>query len=114
MNPQSSGGRSAADPSPSGSGIDLAAWQQRLDRLSAVLATIADHAGSQARWRCPYKDRHDHCTAAFGCRNQRRLPAHDQRSAPNAPRFRCAGDDKLDYRSAWEDGGGTPATSQER
>ena len=69
-----------------------------------MLATIADHANTQATWRCPYKDRHDRCTAAFGCRNQRRPAAGDQRFEPGAgkPRFLCSADDKLDYRSAWE------------
>ncbi len=85
-------------------GLDADAWQERLDRLSSVLATIADHAGAQAQWRCPYKDRHDRCTASFGCRNQRRPPAGEHRYEPGAgrPRFLCAGDDQLDYRSAWE------------
>lgn len=85
-------------------GLDADAWQQRLDRLSSVLATIAGHADAQARWRCPYKDRHDRCTASFGCRNQRRPPAGDPRFAhgPDRLRFLCAGDDQLDYRSAWE------------
>jgi len=96
-------------------GLDADAWQERLDRLSSVLATIADHADAQAQWRCPYKDRHDRCTAAFGCRNQRRPPAGDPRFEhdPDRPRFLCAGDDRLDYRSAWETepaaaGGGQP------
>ncbi len=85
-------------------GLNADAWQQRLDRLSAVLAPIADHANEQATWRCPYKDRHDRCTAVFGCRNQRRPAAGDRRFEPGAdtPRFLCVGDDKLDYRSAWE------------
>ena len=79
-----------------------------------MLATIADHANTQATWRCPYKDRHDRCTAAFGCRNQRRPAAGDQRFEPGAgkPRFLCAADDKLDYRSAWEVDA-LAATSQE-
>ena len=79
-----------------------------------MLAPIADHANTQATWRCPYKDRHDRCTAAFGCRNQRRPAAGDPRFEPGAgkPRFLCAGDDKLDYRSAWEVDA-VAATSQE-
>ena len=79
-----------------------------------MLATIADHANTQATWRCPYKDRHDRCTAAFGCRNQRRPAAGDPRFEPGAgkPSFLCAGDDKLDYRSAWEVDA-VAATSQE-
>ena len=85
-------------------GLDADAWQERLDRLSSVLATIADHAGAQAQWRCPYKDRRDRCTAAFGCRNQRRPAAGDPRFERGADglRFLCAGDDRIDYRSAWE------------
>ena len=69
-----------------------------------MLAPIADHANVQATWRCPYKDRHDRCTAAFGCRNQRRPETGDPRFASGTDklRFLCAGDDKLDYRSAWE------------
>ena len=79
-----------------------------------MLATIADHANTQATWRCPYKDRHDRCTAAFGCRNQRRPAAGDPRFEPGAgkPRFLCSADDKLDYRSAWEVDA-LAATSQE-
>lgn len=85
-------------------GLDADAWQERLDRLSAVLAPIADHAGAQAQWRCPYKDRRDRCTAAFGCRNQRRPAAGDPRFERGADglRYLCAGDDRLDYRGAWE------------
>ena len=80
-----------------------------------MLAPIADHANVQATWRCPYKDRHDRCTAAFGCRNQRRPEAGDPRFASGADKLRylCAGDDKLDYRSAWEVDA-PAASSQER
>ena len=35
------------------------------------------------------------CTARFGCRNQ-------DRKVPSGELFICMGDDKLDYRSAWE------------
>ncbi|MCY4374995.1 MAG: ASKHA domain-containing protein [Spirochaetaceae bacterium] len=80
-----------------------------------MLAPIADHATTQATWRCPYKDRRDRCTAAFGCRNQRHPAAGDRRfePGPEQPRFLCAGDDKLDYRSAWEVDA-VAATSQDR
>ena len=90
--------------SSSAKGLDVDAWQQRLDRLSAVLAPIADHATTQATWRCPYKNRHDRCTAAFGCRNQRRPADEDPLFEAGADRslFLCASDDKLEYRSAWE------------
>ena len=44
---------------------------------------------------CPYKSRHDQGPAEFGCRNQRKP------EKPGALRD-CVSDDKLDYRSAWE------------
>ncbi len=77
--------------------IDKQAYQKRLDRLSGILADMGVHADEQATYRCPYKNRFDECTAQFGCRNQRK------------PRARggllvCGGDDKIDYRSAWETG----------
>ena len=75
--------------------IDRAEYQKRLDALSEILNGIAQHASELSTGRCPYKDRQDRCTAKFGCRNQRR-------SDDNV--LMCAGDDKLDYRSAWESG----------
>ena len=77
--------------------IDRAEYQKRLERLSEILTGIAAHASEVSLGRCPYKNRRDECTAQFGCRNQRKpiqlggLPL-------------CAGDDKLDYRGAWESG----------
>lgn len=55
-------------------------------------------AAEQATHRCPYRDRLDRCTARFGCRNQLR---------PNDPGGLrvCGGDDKLDFRAAWETDG---------
>ena len=75
--------------------IDPAEYQKRLDQLSEILTGIAMHATEVSAHRCPYKNKHDECTARFGCRNKRKpiqvggLPI-------------CASDDKLDYRSAWE------------
>ena len=77
--------------------VDQAAWERRRERLTAILATMADHAMVQATFRCPYKNRHDECTARFGCRNQRRPRAGGELLV-------CGSDDKLDYRSAWESG----------
>jgi uncharacterized protein len=73
--------------------IDPAAYQQRLERLSEILNGIASHAGEVLACRCPYKDKHNRCTAQFGCRNQRRAAGKV---------LICEGDDKLEYRSAWE------------
>lgn len=83
-------------PEPS-QAIDPRAYAERLERISTLFASMIVTAGSQATWRCPYRNRHDHCTAHFGCRNQRWPDGRD------AATF-CGGDDKLDYRSAWETG----------
>ena len=69
--------------------------QQRLDQIGELFASIVTHADHQSLWRCPYKNRFDQCTAQFGCRNKRKP------SLPGELPI-CAGDDKLDYRPAWE------------
>ena len=63
----------------------------KLHRFLKIWSSIADE---QATYRCPYKNRFDHCTAKFGCRNQRKI---DEGTG-----LLCVGDDKLDYRNAWE------------
>lgn len=75
--------------------IDPKEFQKRMDRLNEILSGIAVHADVQALTRCPYKNRFDQCTAAFGCRNRRKPRAEGELPV-------CAGDDKLDYRPAWE------------
>ena len=145
------------------------AWEQRRERLTTILAAMADHAMQQATFRCPYKNRHDRCTAQFGCRNQRfptvsaagapasaALPSAPSATASATPAAGsvapptgsavppaataaaaaasvapptgsatpataaagaasggglplCAGDDKLDYRTAWDTGAAAPA-----
>ena len=77
--------------------IDPAAYQERLDRLSSIFGSMMETVEDLTTRRCPYKNRHDRCTAAFGCRNQRRPPVEGELKL-------CAGDDKLDYRAAWETG----------
>jgi hypothetical protein len=74
---------------------DKTKLQASLDQLYGILKEIAVVADQVSRRRCPYKDRHDRCTAHFGCRNQLRT------GVPGEPPI-CTGDDKLDYRSAWE------------
>ncbi len=76
--------------------IDIAEYQKRLAQLSEIFEGIGRHVEELSRTRCPYKDRQSRCTAKFGCRNQRR---------GEGKVLICAGDDKLDYRSAWESGG---------
>ena len=75
--------------------IDTEEYQKRLDRITELFSSMVSHADEQATYRCPYKNRFDQCTAKFGCRNQRKPPA-------KGDLLLCGGDDKLDYRSAWE------------
>jgi hypothetical protein len=77
--------------------VDPAAWQQRLDRIGELFGAMIETATVQSTHRCPYKNRLDQCTAQFGCRNQRKPRNPGELKV-------CGGDDKLDYRSAWETG----------
>lgn len=70
-------------------------YRKRLDKITELFASMVEHADEQATHRCPYKNRLDQCTAKFGCRNQRKPDVKGEL-------FLCGGDDKLDYRSAWE------------
>ena len=75
--------------------IDPDAYQQRLDRIAEIFGSMMATVEDLTTRRCPYKNRHDRCTAGFGCRNQRKPPVKGELMI-------CAGDDKLDYRRAWE------------
>ena len=70
-------------------------YQKRLDSITQLFEDIVLHADEQSTYRCPYKNRFDQCTAKFGCRNQRKPPA-------KGDLLLCGGDDRIDYRSAWE------------
>ncbi len=74
--------------------IDKAEYEKRLNKITQIFENLVVHADEQATYRCPYKNRYDHCTAKFGCRNQRKIP--------EGTGLLCVGDDKLDYRDAWE------------
>ncbi len=74
--------------------IDKAEYEKRLTKITQIFEDMVVHADEQATYRCPYKNRFDHCTAKFGCRNQRKIN--------EGTGLLCVGDDKLDYRSAWE------------
>ena len=76
-------------------GIDPVAYQKRLDRIGEIFSSMQVTVEDLTGRRCPYKNRFDQCTAGFGCRNQRK-PRN-----PGELRV-CGGDDKIDYRSAWE------------
>ncbi len=73
----------------------MAAFQERLDRLAAIFTDIVAHAEVSSRTRCPYRDRHDLCTALFRCRNQI-AQADDEET------LACGHDGTFDYRTAWE------------
>ncbi len=75
--------------------VDKEAYKNSLDKLTEVLTGVARHADEQSTYRCPYKNRHDECTAKIGCRNQRKPKTE-------GGLLMCGGDDKLDYRTAWE------------
>ena len=75
--------------------IDPREYQKRLDEITELFAGMVRHSDELSRNRCPYKNRLDQCTASFGCRNKRKAVAPGGLPV-------CAGDDKLNYRSAWE------------
>ncbi len=77
--------------------IDPAAYRERLDRIGEIFSSMQVTVDDLIGRRCPYKNRLDQCTAQFGCRNQR------QPEDPTQLKI-CGGDDKLDYRSAWDTG----------
>ena len=77
------------------SGADMQAYQERLDRIAKIFTDVVAHAEVSSRTRCPYRDRHDLCTALFRCRNQLASP-------DDADRLSCGHDGTFDYRSAWE------------
>ena len=70
-------------------------FQKRRDRISEIFGKISQHAEKQSLVRCPYKNRFDRCTAAFGCRYQRNPETEGELLI-------CTSDDQLDYRSAWD------------
>ena len=75
--------------------IDPAEYQERLDRISDIFAGMVSHAETTTQHRCPYRDRHDHCTALFACRNQ-------QPNQGDLETLICGHDGVFDYRDAWE------------
>ena len=81
-------------------------YQRLLDKLATIMEPMNDIAVAQSKFRCPYRNKDDRCTAKFGCRNQRKGDGFIKGDA-----FICAHDNKLDYRNFWEmpgDGIGDP------
>ena len=75
--------------------VDQERYRASIARLHDIFRDISDTTSQVSTWRCPYKNVEDRCTAGFGCRNQ------DRGVAPGEL-FICTGDDRLDYRGAWE------------
>ena len=75
--------------------VDENRYQDSLARLTNIFRDMSETVDKVSTWRCPYKSVENHCTAAFGCRNQ-------DRSVPHGMAYLCVGSDNLDYRSAWE------------
>jgi hypothetical protein len=71
------------------------AYQERLDRIAEIFASLVAHAEVSARHRCPYRDRDDQCTALFRCRNQLTVES-------DVGALACGHDGTFDYRTAWE------------
>jgi hypothetical protein len=75
--------------------VDKQRYKASMARLHDIFKGMSDTVNEVSKWRCPYKNVEDRCTANFGCRNQ-------NRKVPAGELYICTGDDKLDYRSAWE------------
>ncbi|MCI0440912.1 MAG: hypothetical protein L0177_17535 [Chloroflexi bacterium] len=75
--------------------VDRERYRASMRRLYTIFKDMSDTVNEVSKWRCPYKNVENRCTASFGCRNQ-------HREVPQGELFICTGDDKLDYRSAWE------------
>ena len=75
--------------------INQREYEKRLNQITEIYSGMMARADELSSERCPYKNRFNECTAKFGCRNQRK-------PRPDGQLLMCGGDDKLDYRSAWE------------
>lgn len=81
--------------------VDPERFRASMERLFQIYSDISGKADEVMQSRCPYKDARSRCTAQFDCRNQ-----FFTKNPMDKPI--CAGSDRIDYRSAWQDGGATP------
>ena len=75
--------------------FDSEIYSASLAKLDSIFRDISDSVNEVSKWRCPYKNVEDRCTAKFVCRNQ-------DLNVPADELFLCLGSDDLDYRTAWE------------
>ena len=66
-----------------------------LKKLESIYNSISQTVTEISKWRCPYKNAKNFCTANFGCRNQLKDKSQDKILI-------CTGSDDLAYRNAWE------------
>ena len=76
-------------------------YQKRLDRITEMFANMVTHADEQSNLRCPYRNRHDECTAKIRCRNQL-SPRGGSPSLEEGGLLVCGHDGTFDYRDAWD------------
>ena len=69
-------------------------YKKSLEMLAEIMEPMSDIAMAQSKFRCPYKNKNDRCTAKFGCRNQRKQEKGEL--------MICVADDKIDYKPYWE------------
>ena len=67
--------------------IDPTRYRESLAKLQKVLAGIVETVTEVSKWRCPYKDVENRCTAELRCRNQVRVERNGLQE------IHCAGDD---------------------
>lgn len=82
--------------------FDADKFRASMDRLFQIYSDISGKADEVMQSRCPYKDARSRCTARFECRNQFFTKNPTEKPV-------CAGSDRIDYRSAWVDGGAAPS-----
>ncbi len=75
--------------------VDKQLYQASVSRLTGIFREMSETVNEVSRWRCPYKNVEDRCTANCGCKNQAFSEVESELPV-------CTGSDNLDYRSAWE------------
>ena len=87
--------------------IDPEEIQKRMARISEMFSEMVSHAEIVSQTRCPYRDRHDFCSAEFRCRNQKPPTSEGERHP-------CGHEGDFDYRSAWESDPRAADTARQR
>ena len=70
-------------------------YYDSVQKLDSIFRGMSETINENSKWRCPYKNVENRCTAKFGCRNQDRDVNKDEL-------YICAGSDSLNYRFAWD------------